>query len=118
MTRKGLTEKVIFVQRPDAGYGATICGKQKFQAEQQVAAGTLLQRPWMETFPEDWKNCKKASSSGRVRVEGSEVKEGTGGVGRPLGPRRPLSDHGSLGSKAGSHWKDLRRGKMGSGLRF
>ena len=78
VTRKGLTEKVIFVQRPDAGYGATICGKQKFQAKQQVAAGTLLQRPWMETFPEDWKNCKKASSSGRVRVEGSEVKEGTG----------------------------------------
>lgn len=34
--------------------------------------------PGVETFLEDWKNGKKASVSGRVRVGGSEVKEGTG----------------------------------------
>lgn len=55
-----------------------IRGKQKFQAEQQVAAGTLFKDPGVETFPEDWKNGQKPSILGRVRVEGSEVKEGTG----------------------------------------
>ena len=57
VTRKGLTEKVIFVQRPDAGQRAMIRGKQKFQAEQRVAAGTLLRRPWSGNIPrglEEW----------------------------------------------------------------
>lgn len=43
----------------------------------------------------------------------AEVKGGTEGGDRPPGPRRPLSGHGSFQSKAGSHWKDLSRGKIG-----
>lgn len=39
--REDPTEKVTYAQRPDAGQAATVYGKQMFQAEQQVAAGTL-----------------------------------------------------------------------------
>ena len=36
-----------------------ICGKQKFQAEQQVAAGTLLQRPWSGNIPRGLEELQK-----------------------------------------------------------
>lgn len=34
-------EEITFVQRPEASNGARADGEQMFQAEQQVAAGTL-----------------------------------------------------------------------------
>lgn len=38
----------------------------------------------------------RRGGAGRGMHQGGEVKEGTEGVGRLLGPLRPLSDHGKV----------------------